>query len=503
MSKERTDSSGRLLRDGEIQRADGRYEYRYMDKRGERRSVYSWRLNKTDRIPDGKRREESLREMEKRIQKELRKMRAKPMTEKRRDSSGRLLRDGEYQRADGRYEYRYTDKRGKRHSVYSWRLNTTDRIPAGKRCKEALREMEDRIQKDMANGIDFSRASSITMDAYFARYLRTHTKLKASTLELYSYNYFHYFQDYIGNMALNKLTAPQIVEVYTQILDKCNLSENSMMRLNVTLSAIMAAAVEDEIIAANPACKAYKIFKDRCEMRAPVEREALTVEQQRALFDFLLTSGTHGKNYPFYMFLLGTGCRVGEATGLTWDEVDFNRNVITIRHQLQHSSPRTGSGEPGVFRITKPKSAKGSREIPMFPEVKEALLMQQRIHPAEEIKIVVDGVSGFVFTTARGNLMRNSDVSMQLRGICKAFQQAETQRAALEHRDPIILPHITPHSLRHTFCTRLCESGTNVQTVQKIMGHADASTTLKVYSHVYEMQQANNFAEVLKTAKIM
>ena len=58
------------------------------------------------------------------------------MPEKRKDSKGRNLRDGELQRNDGRYEYRYFDQNGQKHSVYSWQLVDTDKIPAGKRCKE-------------------------------------------------------------------------------------------------------------------------------------------------------------------------------------------------------------------------------------------------------------------------------------------------------------------------------------------------------------------------------
>ena len=57
------------------------------------------------------------------------------MSEKRRDNKGRLLRQGELQRSDGKYEYRYYDEKGERKSVYSWKLVDTDRIPSGKRSK--------------------------------------------------------------------------------------------------------------------------------------------------------------------------------------------------------------------------------------------------------------------------------------------------------------------------------------------------------------------------------
>lgn len=69
------------------------------------------------------------------------------MSDKRRDSKGRLLKQGERQREDGKYEYRYYDEKGGRHSVYSWRLVDTDRIPPGKRDAESLRSMEKRIRR--------------------------------------------------------------------------------------------------------------------------------------------------------------------------------------------------------------------------------------------------------------------------------------------------------------------------------------------------------------------
>ena len=68
------------------------------------------------------------------------------MAEKRKDSRGRNLRDGENQMPDGRYRYRYNDKDGKRQAVYSWRLVPTDKAPAGKRDGLCLREKEAEIQ---------------------------------------------------------------------------------------------------------------------------------------------------------------------------------------------------------------------------------------------------------------------------------------------------------------------------------------------------------------------
>lgn len=70
------------------------------------------------------------------------------VSNKRRDSRGRILRTGESQRQDGRYVYKYTDAAGKVQYIYSWRLEATDKLPAGKRDELALRESIRKIQKD-------------------------------------------------------------------------------------------------------------------------------------------------------------------------------------------------------------------------------------------------------------------------------------------------------------------------------------------------------------------
>ena len=61
------------------------------------------------------------------------------------------MRSGESQRSDGKYEYKYADSNGERHSVYSWKLVATDKVPEGKQGGTSLRDMEKQIQKDLLN----------------------------------------------------------------------------------------------------------------------------------------------------------------------------------------------------------------------------------------------------------------------------------------------------------------------------------------------------------------
>lgn len=57
--------------------------------------------------------------------------------------------------------------------------------------------------------------------------------------------------------------------------------------------------------------------------------------------------------------------------------------------------------------------------------------------------------------------------------------------------DPVLLPHFSCHTLRHTFTTRMCEAGVNVKVIQDTLGHADIATTLNIYADVTkELKQA-------------
>ena len=91
------------------------------------------------------------------------------MSEKRKDSKGRILKTGESQRLDGRYAYKYIDASGRTQFAYSWKLVPTDPLPVGKRKDVSLREKEKEIQRDKDDGID-TAGKKITVCQLYARH---------------------------------------------------------------------------------------------------------------------------------------------------------------------------------------------------------------------------------------------------------------------------------------------------------------------------------------------
>ena len=208
-------------------------------------------------------------------------------------------------------------------------------------------------------------------------------------------------------------------------------------------------------------------------------RHALTIEQQKALVNFLDDNPVYEGWYPIIVTMLGTGMRVGEATGLRWEDVDFTNRVISVNHTLTYR-PVNGVA---TFMVTEPKTQAGKRTIPLIDDVYDAMLREYRVQKVTGFnEMEIDGYSGFIFTNADGSVLLPNVINGAINRIVRDYNEQETQQAAEEGREPILLPHFSNHNLRHTFCTRLCENESNIKVIQSIMGHSDIQTTLDIYA---------------------
>lgn len=149
------------------------------------------------------------------------------------------------------------------------------------------------------------------------------------------------------------------------------------------------------------------------------------------------------------------------------------------------------------FHITTPKTKAGVRSVPMFDEVKEALITEYNYQKLEGYnRTVIDGYSGFIFKNRFGDVLSAHCINRAIERIYKEYNAEETKTAQAEGRTPLLIPHFTVHNLRHTFCTRLCENQSNevtLKVIQEIMGHADISTTLDVYTDLTTQKKQQAF----------
>lgn len=146
------------------------------------------------------------------------------MAKERRDSKNRLLWNGEYQKSDGRYEYRYLDAKGVSRSVYSWTLTQTDRPPKGKQSEMCLREMEKQIERDMQDEIDSFSAQRTSLNDFFDVYIEGKQELKQSTRTNYKYMYRKYVSDTLGKRALKSIKYSDVKKFYNSLIREQGLS---------------------------------------------------------------------------------------------------------------------------------------------------------------------------------------------------------------------------------------------------------------------------------------
>lgn len=422
------------------------------------------------------------------------------MSEKRRDSKGRVLLSCERQRNDGRYEFRYIDRKGEKHSVYSWKLVATDKVPAGKRCKEPLRDIERRIMKDLDDGVDTIEAYRTTLNHFFDDYIETKYELKQSTRTNYKYMYKKYVRDELGTKKIANIKYSDIKKFYIHLIKDVGFKPNSLEIVNTILHPVFTTAVRDGKIRINPSDGVMAEIKRSHDWTKP-KRHALTIPQQEAFVSFCSNSSQYSHWMPLFTVLLGTGCRVGEVIGLRWEDCDFKQNIISINHNLIYRQQDSGSCE---FHITTPKTKAGIRLIPMFQGVKDVLTKEyERQQVSGFNQTEIDGYTGFIFSNRFGYVLSPHNINRAIERIVRDQNNQETEIARREQRDPVLVPRFTVHQLRHTFCTRFCENERDIKVIQEIMGHADISTTMDIYNEATMERKIQSFANLEGKVKII
>ena len=388
------------------------------------------------------------------------------MANARKDNRGYALRTGESQRKDGRYCYTYCDRDHKRHSVYAKTL-------------AELRAKTRKIIRDKEDGLDPNLAERLTLNELYDKYLSQKYDLKETTKANYKYMYDHFVRQGFGRRKIAKIRYTDVKEFYYGLILNEEIKSNTLDNIHTQLHPAFQMAVRDNLLRINPTAGVMAEIKKSHIWERP-KRHALTVPQQKAFMDYLKEHREYQGWIPLITVLLGTGMRIGECLGLRWDDLDFENRTISVNHNLTNRPNADGNC---VKRIGTPKTRAGERTIPMIDEVFEAFLMEYEIQSCLGFNSeTIDGYTNFVFIGTNGSVHSDTGVNNAIHRITKAYNEDEKAKAKKEHREPVLLPSFSAHSLRHTFCTRVCENETNLKVIQSLMGHADISTTMDVYA---------------------
>ena len=384
------------------------------------------------------------------------------MSEKRRDNKNRILHNGEIQKADGRYRFKYQDINGRTSYVYSWRLDKNDPTPKGKPRDLSLREKEKQIEQDLFNQV-VPNGGNLTVIQLVEKYVSLKTGVRQTTVTGYKTVINVLKKESFGRIRIDKVKTSDAKAWLIKLQKKDGRGYSSIHSIRGVLRPAFEMALNDDLIRKNP----FAFELSSVVVNDSVTREAITRKQERDLLKFIKEDAHFCRYYDAVYILFNTGLRISEFCGLTIKDIDFKKMRINVERQLQRSSNME-------YIIEKPKTESGTRFVPMTKEVAECFknIISNRENP--KVEPMVDGIVGFL-------CLDKNDMPMVALHWEKYMQHIREKYNSIYK---VQMPCVTPHVCRHTFCSKMAKSGMNPKTLQYIMGHSDISVTLNVYTHV-------------------
>ena len=400
------------------------------------------------------------------------------MSEKRRDNKNRILHNGEIQKADGRYRFKYQDINGRTSYVYSWRLDKNDPTPKGKPRDLSLREKEKQIEQDLFNQV-VPNGGNLTVIQLVEKYVSLKTGVRQTTVTGYKTVINVLKNEPFGRIRIDKVKTSDAKAWLIKLQKKDGRGYSSIHSIRGVLRPAFEMALNDDLIRKNP----FAFELSSVVVNDSVTREAITRKQERDLLKFIKEDAHFCRYYDAVYILFNTGLRISEFCGLTIKDIDFKKMRINVERQLQRSSNME-------YIIEKPKTESGTRFVPMTKEVAECFknIISNRENP--KVEPMVDGIVGFL-------CLDKNDMPMVALHWEKYMQHIREKYNSIYK---IQMPCVTPHVCRHTFCSKMAKSGMNPKTLQYIMGHADISVTLNTYTHV-NFEDAQNEMERLSSVQ--
>ena len=379
----------------------------------------------------------------------------------RRDKKRRILRPGESVRINGKYQYKY-QLDGKPHFLYSWKLEPTDNLPAGKKPCLSLREMEAQLDKELMSLANFTDGK-MTVSELVARYVKTKTGVRESTKAGYVTVQRLLAREKFGSQQIKNVKISDAKLFLIKLQQEDGKSYSAVHSIRGVLRPAFQMAVDDDIIMKNP----FGFELASVVVNDSVRREAVSRDQMRKFLKFIHDDNIYCKYYEVVYILFHTGLRISEFCGLTVRDIDLKNMKIKVDHQLLRTSQMK-------YRVTETMTEAGTRLLPITEDVAKMFQALVEDREAPKIEPIIDGHSGFLFYDKEG--MPLVAMHWQHRFNHMVNRYNEIYR--------IQIPNITPHVCRHTYCSNMAKAGMNPKTLQYLMGHSDISVTMNVYTHV-------------------
>ena len=347
--------------------------------------------------------------------------------------------------------------------------------------KVGSREAAERVKREIEARLALGDLSALqqakpvpTFSAYAERWLKTDalTKCKVSTANFYADYQRRYVLPQFGDTELTAITRDAIKGFISHLVER-GLAKNTVRLAVASLRVVLSAAVEDGVLASNPAAKVGQFVQTE-----KPERQAIAMEPEEVeLFLAAVQEQCH-EYYPLFLIALRSGLRQGEILGLKWgdfqfgqDEDDTNRYIFVQRrwYRGSFSTPKAGT----------------ARRVDMSRQLRKVLLelRDQRLMQAYQ-----QGRSSIADDLVFPGNREGEPLRARL-------VQETCTRVLADAR----MRKFRFHDLRHTFGSLLIEEGAPLPYVRDQMGHSSIQMTADKYVHLIARRNVR-FIDRLDTA---
>lgn len=309
-------------------------------------------------------------------------------------------------------------------------------------------EVREKIKDLLATNADINlKSDDVTVKEWLEIWFENYSKPKLSINSYKGYKNVvdNYLIPYLGYNRLRDLTTLDVQKAYNVIFgDRNKYSQAFARKIANVLNTALKQAVIDKYISSNPCIGAFLP-----KVRPPRKVVAMTIEDQKIMVE-------RWKGDPLcyiFIFMLATGMRISEATGLTWEFVDLENRKLEIKKIMIEISGRAEFKDSA-------KTESGNRTM-YLNEMAMSILCKQKDLIEDKLNFL-----DLVFPNNNYNFRCTANLR---RLLDRTFKETGVKRYNM-------------HALRHTYATRMVEKGVNIKFLQETLGHKRVETTLQIYS---------------------
>ncbi len=325
------------------------------------------------------------------------------------------------------------------------------------------------------------------MDYWFKSYVTINCKY--NTHRAYRGVIENHIKPSLGSLRLNSLTPGKLQEFVNQKFIS-GMAKNYLVSITTVLNNALKYSVHPLNFLKNNPMQYVQLPKYK-NSTSNSNRKIISSEEFKAI----IKRFPEGSSF-FIPIMIGylTGCRIGEVMGLTWDDIDLNKNIININKILYKKDK--------FWYFGSPKTKSSTRIIKIGVTLRNALRRHKKYIYLKSIEYGKHYIKQY----KNEDRLITSSVNLKLpplNMVCVKENGTALTPDSFKYASRVINYELgisfNFHSLRHTHATTLIENGANVKDVQHRLGHNNIQTTLDTYTHATE-KMAEQTVEILERA---